>query len=48
MSFVCESEMSGMTVCLYRCTTWKAHQELFNGTVEHLCPTTLWSEITEL
>ena len=29
MSFVCESEMSQMKVCLYRCTMWKAHQWLF-------------------
>ena len=40
MSFVCEAEKSKKKVCLYRCTMWKAHQGLFNGTVEQLGPIT--------
>ena len=40
MSFVCESEKSEMKVCLHRCTLWKAHQGIFNDTVEQLSETT--------
>ena len=46
--YVCESEVSEMKVCLHRCTMRKAHQELFNGTVEQLCPVIFLSENTEL
>ena len=48
MYFVCEDEMSDMKAWLYRCTAWKAHQGLFNGTVEQLCPITFLSEFTVL
>ena len=47
MSIVCESEVSETKACLYRCTMWKAHQELFNGTVHQLCPISFLSEITD-
>ena len=29
---------------LHRCTMWKAHQALFNGTVEPMCPLTFPSD----
>ena len=38
VTFVCEFEMSEINLCLYRCTMWKAHQWLSNGTVEQPCP----------
>ena len=44
VSSLCESEMSEMKVRVCRCTMWKAHQRLFNDTVEQLCPITDVSE----
>ena len=39
MSFVCESDKSAMKVCVCTlCTMWKAHEGIFHGTVEKLCP----------
>ena len=40
MSPVCEAEMREMKVCLHRCTKWKAHQDVFKGRVQQLCPIT--------
>ena len=48
MSFVCEPEKSEMEVCLCRCMMWKAHHEMFNGTVEQLCPIAFLSKVTGL
>ena len=48
-SFVCESEMREMKACLHRCTTWTAHNVLFQWhgrtTVSDI---TFLSEIIEL